>query len=718
MNKYIFIKYFLTIFGILLSSLILSKFIAIIVFPGHDIFNFYSVSATFKLTFYLLTSLFIGYSLSLVMKPWFQNFEIKIFHLIFTGQIFFTIFLLVRSVTNFILTSIGFNIVNLGIFDFFTLFVISILLILFNKKRYKFKINFFSDTFRNYILLKNLVYLILFLSFALLIISTETPRASPLSTDPNIHSYFVNLISRFGTSFYQFVEDGVQPQEYPSGFSLVNFQWSFLTELSSLDVVTVQTSIQLLITIFIIAELIFSFTKKKKIFDSLIVPVSLFFIFYFIIPYGYQPSNFHLEGTARLSLLSAYAYLFSGLMILFNKKINKKNEIKIEKLNRGSIYLLYLTLIYVFIINPINSLIFFSMFILNILIYRKYLKSLLLAIIILSPLMLFDSFTINKIMGITEIKNIQNVPFTSDNKTVPNVFVNGEELVQYIYLQVNDVFKFDDIVSLNFLFILSLVFILLRENSTNLLKYTSLKKNISIQFSITIISFLLITMVIYYALKIFNVNASYLIQPYFNFSVIQTLLILFFISLSFISLQIYNYKKINLFLIIFLIFSIHYLNVSITKPYPRIGIDGSIGSVTKNDIDVLQYIEKHYHNTTNDPNSYIDYKNSPKTLLLSMPVNAGPEKWIFPLGGATVYPLFKTYPPAFFYGFGSKKYSQENYLALLNGQNIEEFLKSINVSYVYVQEDYNDVNELLNFIQNNSEVIYQAGDSYFLKLSI
>lgn len=705
----------LIIIGVI--SLVITKLFALLLIPDIDLFTYYSVTTSLRVVGAALCLSLIGYSFSLIFSPWYFNFKSHFFHSTFIAQVFLTLYLLSRSFINFIFESINLSIIRIGTADFI---IISLLLLItayfYRRKKYQ------DKKIRSYLIfhLKHLKsgFILLYLFFLLMIFVTasETPRVSLLSTDPNIHAYFTHLISRFGTGLYEFRENGIQLQRYPSGFSYLNFIWSELTGLDALNTVTIQTTLQLFVAAFIVCEFVLR-KKSTALINFLILPLSLIFIILFFLPYGYQLSNFHLEGTARTSLLSAYAFLMSFVLI-FHSSIEKINH----KINaKGfSKLIIIITYLFVFITNPINAAVYLIILIGNSLIKKKGFVIIMILLFLSSFVLFIDTFVMSGVRSV--IKPVDNTNFIShSNEGVRINDINLDQLGLSALLAISSNFKeiakFDSISSQGALIILLTICL-----GYSLIKHVVYPKETIyeayiMQFVILFFGFCLLTIVV----SVFQANsifgAGYLLQSYFNFSIVQVLYILLLFGISLLIYDLINKKKYLLLIIITLVITtISYFDMP-ANISARVLNPGSIGSVTKNDLEVLKYIENHYKEFSNGTNNYNEYSKAPKTMLFPIAVNSGTEKWLFPVGAASVYPLHNTYPPVFFYGLGSENYSYEVFSDLSTGILNFSWLINNNVKYAYLPDDRGGVdNDLVKSFIENSDILFQSGNSIFLEI--
>ena len=675
----------------------------------------YDDFTTYKLTIALAFATFILFQMGWLICESFHiswisiKNKIPIFHYVYMGQVSLVFYFFLRSFINFLLIKVSIPYFPIGYWD---IALIICLLLFFKKKDFDKSIYKFSNRSFSKIYFPFLLFLIILF----ILVSAELPRLTPLSTDPNIHSFLAFQTDRFNTSLYEFYDYGVQTLTYPSGFGILNFIWMEISQLNAIDIVTIQPQLQLIISIFIIAEVMVLNLNKLSLFKQIALVSILIYLYFNLWPYGYQITKYHLEGTPRTSLMPSVAFLVS-YVIYFNK--NKQN-IRFNEYLKKSLPN-FLNLFFVIIINPINSIYLLSLTILNeLMVLKKKVFYTGILIVITLTISFLDPFFVNNLINTSA--NEQNLNLISkNNKIESSVESLLDSIVQYstqIYGNFKGVFIFEGLVSQDVLIylIIGLILILFIFSfliqSKSKLGYVVIK--ILLQLFLAFMIFNIVKLIINILIQNKTFLSGYLLDPYFDFSTFQFLYMWLLFAIALSILISWKHKLFTLTLLIALLY-LPLINKSHQKFQPRRNYPGSIGSVTANDLIVLKKIENLYTKQTINK-SYAEYIKSPKIMILAGAVQMGNEKWLFPSNAETILPLNNVFPIAFFYSISSADYSYNNYkLHVMKGLD-KNWLKERNISYIFIPENDQIDNENLASDINKLDKVIQEGNSRLLKL--
>jgi hypothetical protein len=95
-------------------------------------------------------------------------------------------------------------------------------------------------------------------------------------------------------------------------------------------------------------------------------------------------------------------------------------------------------------------------------------------------------------------------------------------------------------------------------------------------------------------------------------------------------------------------------------PVPRQSYCGSMGCVNDDERRVIDSISESF-TRYNARHPSLSYARTPKILVPNYTVRIGVESWLFPAGGVRLLAFRDTFPLAFYYFQGSRKYTFKNY---------------------------------------------------------
>ncbi|MBF0236895.1 MAG: hypothetical protein HQM12_04255 [SAR324 cluster bacterium] len=143
---------------------------------------------------------------------------------------------------------------------------------------------------------------------------------------------------------------------------------------------------------------------------------------------------------------------------------------------------------------------------------------------------------------------------------------------------------------------------------------------------------------------------------------------------------------------------------------------GSMGCLRNEDERVIKYM------VTMKKEFTVNFPEMPQPLILvenAMAQSREHEKWLFPLGGARVLPLYDTFPLAFYYFQGNRElYTFENYKNNICEQWNDAWLKEHNIKYLFIGTDRQGgcIHELDKLVQEKT-VLIRRNHSLLLQLN-
>lgn len=627
---------------------------------------------------------------------------------IFSGLIFLSFYVFIRSFLNSFLQQ-GILIYSLEIA------AILLCLILINRKNLKEKLiqnepNELTNFFINILIISILISYI------------ELPREFPLSSDPAIHAYFLNISSRLNDlAMYDKSLLGTTSMSYPGGFVIQSFAISLLSGLSSIEVITIQPLLFLLLTVSMISDFAFQqASQKKSLTENSYHFVSLLLISISFLAYSYQPSRLYLEGTARLASIGWVGVVFV-LIFQFSKKIIFKKILMTRDFIQFFFYIFACNVL-IALLNPLQIIpLFFLEILLFIVLFllteqrKKYIFSSIFCI----PIFVFvflDPYFYGMLLPIANHQSISNsdggVLHTINNPGFFELFKDN-----LIFIKNHPRHFFNELVSINFVDI-RLVYIFILATIVPLLIYFLRKDKMKNKLKVILLfatipfSTLFIKPAINYLIQK-NFDAHYLIFPYVDSTIEQIAIIFYLLGFAFCIFEIINLiqeKNLGFFFLIF-VFSISLFKLAAPaiEIQRRNNIGSSVGNFHEADSRLIAVIEENYRKN----------QSAGKTTFLTFPVilfNTEYENWLFPYNGANLLAYSDVYPLYFFYGFGHEEGTYDYYVNnIYNSFNIKWLLER-NIKYFFLPTGSLELNYVKNIV-NGSKNIIQYDNAYFVEIS-
>lgn len=473
----------------------------------------------------------------------------------------------------------------------------------------------------------------------------ELPRELMLSSDPDQHAFFTKQILDFGFLSMERGAWGEQGFNYPGGFAVLNFIWASLSFTDPRDIVTIQPYIQFLLAVFL-------FSRDK-------VAGTLLFLTFTFVPYGFLESNYHQEGTGRLSSIFLLA------LCLISPK------------SRKEWFLMGISPLLLFMINPPFGVLSGLLVGLKLLRKPKLIPILALLAFIL---VICDPYFQSRASGDLNEATLMN---TGSEK--PQL-ANYKQLV----LGTRSINLSKDLLTKNGYFqapFWALILLVI----TNLIIKKREGLNIVWQGCVIIASFLLIQ-------PLFSILGSdpryFLLEPYLVDSGKMLFLLLTIKGVGFI-LSSVRFSFVHVLIASALMFI-----PDSTKP--RFSYCGAAGCVSEDDKKVLDYIHNYFNEK--ETISRILVPNAPVIVF-------NREKWLFPWGAARALPFETEIPLAFFYFQGDKDYSFDNYKSFVCDKLDIEWLLKENIRYIFLPSDRGGT-----CVRGGGTVLFKSGEAKFIRL--
>ena len=706
------------IFGLLLAVFLAPPFFTLSLAQLRDAFDIsiYLIAAQLFAAACILIA--IGFLLArLIRGLWFsQAGEIPPVHALFLGQLFLFFWVYARSFLNEYVLFIPVTRMD------FALLLVAALAGLYKQGWLRSPgglLRSLAGDKRSRVVLYALLILMLVIAYR------ELPRVVMLSSDPDQHAFFARQVERFGTIPFTQSYWGPESFRYPAGFAVLNYIWSGLSFLDVRQVVSAQPLIQVTLAIFLLLECMWR--RSGKLFASrghhILCLISVFMIFYHMLPYGLQQNHAHLEGTGRISSMLFMAAALSLLYFGFMRSAHEENRFSpaLNSLLAGFISAA------AFLINPANICYVLPLTALGMVMatvasagWQKLpwltTGAAGLAAIFLDPYCLTRFISGNggvPYSATTAPAAVQQLTASAVAEAFKNVSV---------HLACNPGFLLD-FFKVDYFGRAGSVSLFAAAVALGWLQYRSEKKaavrKIIVYTPLVLLALYYITQSAALVFKIFAGDDSYLLGSY-ALHCNQQFVYLWMFSIVAGGLP-YLYARLDakkvflgLFLCALAVKSFTYVQKTV-RPSPRKHHAGSMGSARGEDLEVIGSIERLFAGYRQQHD--LTFAAVPKILIPNKPAIMGSEKWCFPRGASRILPLYDVFPVAFFYSQGSRDYTYENYIANVCDTFNEDWLRERNIKYLFIPSDIGDgcVSRLERLVREK-KVVFKSGGCYFLEL--
>lgn len=545
-------------------------------------------------------------------------------------------------------------------------------------------------------LVNNAIPLFLFGLLCVALAQHEMPRTIMLSSDPDQHSFFAAQVAKYGFVPFAQQDWGGLSFGYPAATGVMIFIASSLSFSSIADATTVLPQLLAYVGIFALVETLvkrYEPLNQKIQFGALIATI---LIFHYVLPYGLQPVHFHHEGYGRLLSLCFFALLLSWSLTPAPTVSNHMSDpLLVVLVGCAALFSLV-------VINPING--FLAGWVFAWVYLFKYPSKfwMLMLPLFVAPLLLLDPYYFELVFGeartggvIVNQSAIAIDPTTIVNQFFPRLSHWNQRGMSFF--------------TLPYLPNTLMVFCLLIALSTILRGTVN-----------GFIKPFLVLLVIYVGWIIFATMFDLLsghptfrlLLPYLHFNREQFLYLMFFALIAPIFAELSKSAKSWVPVCLFAAFLGYGLNqhqegnASFNKT-SRVNYCGSMGCLTEDDKQVLEYAEQLYI-SAEDKTSRI--------LIPNASSQHGIEYWIMPRGGGRSVHFYETFPAAFFYYQGDVDYTADNYRSKVCKNLDVSWMKSKNIRYLFTPTQmmdacifgYSDLDTKFKVIsKSGSSTLYQ-----------
>ncbi len=641
-----------------------------------------------------------------------------------TGQVILVIYVYLRSVLNRSSASLFQATLPLQTYEFFAVILVLIVLAIWHAPRANLGL-FAANKLKVALAAWLMLYLLI-----LLIVQRDLPREIGLSSDPDLHAFWATQIERLGGVPIGQGAWGERNFGYPAGYAVLNYLWSSLSGVTVLNVVTVQPLLQAqLAFIGLMQFCLFFFRVPAQKFGVITGAVAVLLVYYNLLPYGWQPHFYHLEGSGRVSSL----LLFAQLGVLLFLAICIRRVAAARQVFKWFFIMAVATLVVATLVNPANFPI--AAYLLGTTCFfagasSAKLRSIGLWVILLSfaffagLLLLSDPYYYDLIFQPSRpaVYSKDLLPFSLDRidmsiilKVISSNLISGRIYLDFLTI---------DLLPVKYILALLLALVLLG------LAWSFSIKKFGNPIWVLLLSLLILFplfLVLKPSLDIATSGTSlYLLAPYVRFSFVQWMTLWLFAVLAVILTVALNYVsrdsiKGSLLLLVMLL-SIPLMQlirerVGLVNLKPRFGYCGSLGCVKASDKRVIKKLESIYHKFS-VKEAKADQKRIPKILIASWPIEQGVESWLFPVGASRILPLYETFPVAFFYFQGDGKYSYQRYYDSLCSSFDRKWLRTNDIRYLFLPSErpVGCLFEAKRLRRQKRKVMYRAGRSYLIEL--
>lgn len=528
----------------------------------------------------------------------------------------------------------------------------------------------------------------------------ELPRTLALSSDPDQHAFWASQVVRVGGIPWDQGILGVGSFDYPAGFSVVNACWMVLSQLSAVEIVTVQPMVQflwgLMLCVALTPLVLRGMRLKNTNGAALVAGLVALLLYWFVLPYGMQSGRYHLSGTARLS-----TSMLSSVVILAWLLAPAVAGIHVGRAGMVRA-VMFATTALIAMCNPMSAVVPAvlsctplhlakaqgSWSLIGIL---RACGAVMLSGLVGIALLLSDPYFFTRCMQVIAPlladAGSATTAVASSGSTVLSFSRPAASMAESIgalsiaQLLVGGLYNLEQLQWMPAMAVLLVWCVWFLQSRTSALRYGML---------------VVVSLVIrYFASGIRgggDVTAPmYLIQPYIGQGVLEFGVMLGCLLACVGWCAVFGARGRLTFLasagLLALVCVWPSKSIALRsgqfKMDPRVTDCGSFGCATSGDLAALSFLEqlgtdivKRYPHLT--------FESAPKVLLLGHPAVHGVERWVFPYGASRIAPMWSPLPVAFFYGRGSALWSYENYLSRVCHQFDREWMRQHNIRYFFI----------------------------------
>jgi hypothetical protein len=540
-------------------------------------------------------------------------------------------------------------------------------------------------------------FVVLLLCMLLPLSVRELPRTLALSSDPDQHAFWASQVLRVGGIPWDQGILGVGPFDYPAGFSVLNACWMVLSQLSAVEIVTVQPMVQFLWGLMLCVALTPLVLREVRLQNTngaaLVMSLVALLLFWFALPYGMQSDRYHLSGTARLStsMLSSVVILTWVLApAVAGVHVGRAGVVRA---------VMFATTALIAMCNPMSAVVpaFLSCTSLDLSRPRSFKAALgshravMLAGLFGIALLLCDPYFFTRCAqviapllegGGSASTVVAPSGFSGLSFSMPAASVaNSIGPLSIARLLVGGLYKTELLHWIPVLGVFLLWGIWFLQSRKSALRY-----------GMVIVVSLVIRHLASGIRGSGDVTAPmYLIEPYIVQGVLEFGVMLGCLLISVGWWSVCGVRRVYTPFVSAGILSLLCLwpSQSIAlrseqfKLTPRVTDCGSFGCASAGDLAALSFLE---HLGADVVRRYpaLTFESAPKVLLLGHPAVHGVERWVFPYGASRIAPMWSPLPVAFFYGRGSPLWSYENYLSRVCHQFDLEWMRQNNIRYLFM----------------------------------
>ena len=561
----------------------------------------------------------------------------------------------------------------------------------------------------------------------------ELPREIMLSSDPDLHAFWAQQISRIGEVPWNQGLWGSDRFAYPTGFAVLNYLWTAFSGLPVQVIVTAQPMIQAQLSLALLAwtayHLCGGHDTSSRNGGYVLGFVLLMAMYYTFLPFGYQNNHFHLEGAGRLSatLLSATCLCFGVVFVkaLLTSSVSVSDAARYMFFVGCSITLLGL-------INPSAVMIpscFVACSVTAYLIFSRpqsvLSKSLALVVfsVPLIQLVFADPYYFDILTGLLD-------PASSDNPAVPtgmnlsgSLASNAESFIKEPVTAIGNFFTLDLLsAEATWRIFAGATAALALSWIWSWFRWKRIELTDLILFILIPVTWVLYSLLLVPAAQSLAAHPhGRLLSPYLTQSLQQNMFNLLGLVIAILITRISTLSRwwVSVFTVLALLHPMYKMSVSsaMVTVTPRYGYAGSMGDLTADDQRVIEYIEG-FSRTTLAKYPHLNARTVPKILIPNDPIIINQEHWLFSFGGSRVLPLRDTLPVAFFYSQGDPKlFSWDAYKKYVCQGLNRSWMATKNIRYVFIPSQIaGSCAAALRRQVHPDDVIFQSGDAMFAKI--
>lgn len=530
----------------------------------------------------------------------------------------------------------------------------------------------------------------------------ELPRLVMLSSDPEIHAFFAQQVARLGAvpRSAEGWRNGVF--NYPAGSAVLTYVWASLSWLDVRNTLAAQPLVQCALSALVMVEVV-SFSTRDVL-ARLVLIATVLGVTYagFLFPIYEQYS--HMEGTGR-QMSGAMFALFS-VLLLAHRRIGVASVWMAASLMAVVLFCLG-------VLNPVNVMVpsaLAGVFVVYCVLTQRSITPVVLVPPVAASLMLLDPYYSALIFHGSSVA-VEKVGLASSLRSM-----SSQEVVHVWAASISNI---SELWHLIVIFpvagpLPSFIIMLLPLSALLVVLMTRYKRIATgLVFAALLIVVLWLMAGLFTSLR--GDARFYLLAPYFEFSIVQNkALLLTFLSALVVALVHVRYRQV---LRTSMAAAAMVLTVAaVVRPIqqlwlePRYSDCGPLGCPTQSDLDVLQDIKK-------DKN----FRESSKKgiiLVINSINQMGPEKWLFPVGGARLLAQEINVPLAFYYYHGDQDYTTADYEQHVCHTLDRAWLKSNHIRYVFLPANRSAACvDSIEALPKTEHIVASSGNSYLLEIN-